>query len=305
MRWVVTGGSGFVGRHVLDALGTEHEVVALGRRCPERWARSRFWPVDLLDPPALHQALAMIQPDVVVHAAGATPPAAAPELYRVNIAGTRGLLQACEALAGAPRLVVVGSAAELGPVPADRMPIGEDCLCRPGEAYGLSKWAASRLALGWERRLPVMVARLFNPIGPGLGPFQAFGRFARILARASGPEPLRLEVGPLSARRDFVDVRDAARALLALGAQARPGLYHVGTGHSRTVRAGLEILVRHSGRVVEVVERSQPVHGPADSRALITRLVEATGWATRVTFEQSLADLWHEVATASASRRAS
>jgi nucleoside-diphosphate-sugar epimerase len=104
--------------------------------------------------------------------------------------------------------------------------------------------------------------------------------------------------GRLDTRRDFVDVRDVARALLALALHGGAGqLYHVGTGVSRSVGDGLDDLVERSGR--SIVTREDPElmqrPGPLDSRAAIDRIARTTGWEPRISFEQSLQDLWCEI----------
>jgi GDP-4-dehydro-6-deoxy-D-mannose reductase len=124
---------------------------------------------------------------------------------------------------------------------------------------------------------------------------QAFGRFAAVLA-SPGIDPLRLKVGGLDARRDFIDVGDVADALLALALRGRSGLvYHVGTGCSHRVGDGLDILVDLSGRQV-CIEVDPTIQGPgtADSRARIDRIRDHTGWEPRVPWETSLAHLWRE-----------
>ena len=78
--WLVTGGNGFVGRHVLEAArrpagSPEAEIVVLGRRPPERWRGTSFIEADLNDPEGLRGALRGVAPDFVIHTAGKTPPA--------------------------------------------------------------------------------------------------------------------------------------------------------------------------------------------------------------------------------------
>src|SRR4051794_31641755 len=111
--WLVTGGSGFVGRHLLQALTSapdpDRRVIALGRRCPGGWPLSSFATADLEDPTALAEVLGRIRPEVVIHAAGRTPPAPASELYRTNTLGTIHLLDALRSMPA--RVVLVGSAA--------------------------------------------------------------------------------------------------------------------------------------------------------------------------------------------------
>src|SRR5262249_47033590 len=88
-----------------------------------------------------------------------------------------------------------------------------------------------------------------------------------------------------------------ARALIALAEQGRAGLvYNVGTGRSRSIGEGLDVLIRLSGREVRVESSSDPSgRGPNDSRADITRITTETAWRPTIAFERSLADLWDEV----------
>ena len=301
--WLVTGGSGFLGRHLLAALADE-EVVALGRRRPAGWDARRFVRADLDDAAGLARAVAAVAPAVVLHAAGRTPPAEPVAFYRGNTRATVHLLDALRAVGRPVRVVLAGSAAELGPVPVADLPVGEGQPCRPADAYGLSKWFATAFGLRQPPPLEVLAARIFNPIGPGLPPSQALGRFAAALARP-GPDPLRLVAGDLQPRRDFVDVRDVAAALRALALRGRPGMvYHVGTGRSHGVGEGLERLIGLSGRRVDVLVAPDGRRGPADSRADIRRIAEHTGWAPRIAWEQSLADLWDELARGARAARA-
>ncbi len=284
--WLVTGGSGFLGRHLLERLDREPvEVVALGRRA---MLGRRFVTVDLLDGDNLRRALAHAVPTVIFHLAGRTPPADAGSLDESNRVATLRLIEAVAALEIPARLVMAGSAAELGPVPVEDLPVGEQYPARPETEYGLSKLASTRAVL----EAGGIVARVFNPIGPGTPPSQALGRFAAILAEREGP--ITLNVGDLTPRRDFIDGRDVADALVALARRPRPGLYHVGTGESRSVGEGLDLLIRLSGRTVDVrIDPSRP-SGPADSRADIGRIRREVGWSPRIPFERSVADLWAE-----------
>ncbi len=303
---LITGATGFVGRHVLDlvladptALGCDR-AVALGRREPDGVVDSAFVSADLDQVPGLRSAIHRIQPDVVLHTAGRTPPAANEELYRGNFWGTIHLLAALRTLEKPVRVVLLGSAAELGPVPIARLPVDESYPCLPVEAYGRGKYLATLAGLAERPPLEVAVARVFNPIGPFAPPTQALGRFARLLAEP-GREPIELTTGDLSARRDFIDVRDVAAAMVAIARQGRAGtVYHVGTGCSRPVGEGLKRLIELSGRSARVREEIAGERStPADSRANASRLMEQTGWRPRISFDQSLTDLWQSVSTRS------
>jgi nucleoside-diphosphate-sugar epimerase len=291
--WLVTGGSGFLGRHLLAALRSKPdvEVVALGRKCPNGWPFEAFVRADLERPTEIRSALRAIQPGVIVHTAGRTPPASSDELYRANTLAALHLLDAVRDESPAARVILTGSASELGPVAEDLLPVGEDHPCRPIDAYGLSKWLATTAALTMS--FDLSIARIFNPIGPGQPASQALGKFADQLAAGAST----IVVGDLEARRDFIDVRDVVEALIALAGQVRARqIYHVGTGRSHRVGDALEHLIKKSGRAVEV--RIDPtlarVIGPRDSRADITRILTETDWRPRIEWEQSLDDLWHD-----------
>src|SRR4051812_24706470 len=92
--WLVTGGSGFLGRQVLSALGRPAEVLALGRRCPSGGPPGRFVTADLEPPESVARAVRSVRPDVVIHAAGRAPPAEAGLFYRANTLTTVHLLDA-------------------------------------------------------------------------------------------------------------------------------------------------------------------------------------------------------------------
>jgi nucleoside-diphosphate-sugar epimerase len=301
--WVLTGANGFIGRQVVRALyhtadlttNRDDKVIVLGRRCPDGWPERAFAEVDLRDATQIRAAIERITPDVVIHTAGRTPPAPDDELYQINFWATLHLLSALRSLRKTVRVILSGSAAELGPVDDAHLPVNESYACDPVDSYGRSKWLATKGALSESMPVEVIVARVFNPIGPGTPASQALGRFASRLAEPA-PGPLELTVGDLDSRRDFIDVRDVAQAMVELARRGRPGLvYHVGTGRSQRVGDGLERLVQLSGRSIRlsVDPALYDRRGPADSRADIERITTHTSWRPQISWEDSLEDLWN------------
>ena len=295
--WMITGATGFVGREVVAEFqrSVGGAIVSLSRSQVAGPGVSNHVPINLTEVTALRAAVESVDPDVVIHAAGRTPPGDPGDFYRVNVLGTLNLLDALRGLNHPVRVVIVGSAAELGPVPTEHLPVSEDYPCHPSDAYGLSKYLATTASMAASAPLEVVCARVFNVTGPGAPTNQVIGNIASRLA-VSTSVPCRLEVRDLEVRRDFVDVRDVARAISALAERGTPGtIYNVGT--SRSVRVGdcLDRLLALCGRAVEVVLLTGPRQGPADSRANIHRIQSDTGWRPEVGWEQSLADLWDEV----------
>ncbi len=295
-RWLVTGGSGFLGRHILAewrrGQSEADRLLMIGRQPPPSGFPAGFERVDLCDREALSAAVGRFPPDFVIHAAGVTPPAESRSLELGNVQATDALVEVLERSGRPVRLVALGSAAELGAVPPERLPVGEDFAPRPLGDYGRTKLAATERVIGARSPVAGIVARVFNPIGPGQPKTQAFGRLCASLA-SPGPGTVRLTVANLDARRDFIDARDVARAVIGLAERGRAGeVYHVGTGQSRSIGDGLDVLIRQSGRNVEV-DSHTAAEGLTDSRADPGKLIGQTGWSPAYSWEQSLGDQWN------------
>lgn len=297
--WIVAGASGFLGRRAIAELELDATIatVAVGRSRPfGESTAGTFEESDLTNKAEWDRILDRFAPAVVLNLAGRTPPADAEALFRDNVALAGALVRSLEAGGRPVRLVHAGSAAELGDVPSNRLPVGEDYDPKPVSDYGRAKREATEIVMSAKAPIVPVVGRLFNLIGPGQPSGQIFGRYARELARMNDLERKSFSVSGLDHRRDFIDVLDAARALVTLAREGRGGsVYHVGTGESRSIGEGLAKLAILSGRLVEFRPDTQALpNGPADSRADIGRIVRETSWRPRRKFEESLTDLWRE-----------
>ena len=188
-----------------------------------------------------------VAPQFVVHLAGVSSAASYSELYAANVVFAANLLDAAAAMPSMPRVLLVGSAAEYGPVPEALLPVTEDLACRPNTAYGISKLAQTNHALAAAMGgLPVAVARLFNPIGAGMPKTLALGSFADQIAKM-GRQGGVLATGDLDVVRDFIDVDVAAAALVEVA------LLHRGNGEIINVCSGRgQSLLALTQRLIEV-----------------------------------------------------
>lgn len=309
MRVLITGISGFVGLHLAEHLLASHpEVELFGLR---RW-RSEMPPAvvhvptvrnlegDLLDAPSLVRVLQASRPEVIFHLAASSSVAGSwdtpAEMVQVNVLGTLHLLEAVRQLSLETRIVLACSAEAYGMVAESELPIRESQSFRPVSPYAVSKAAVDLLGYQYFQAfgLKTVRMRLFNHCGPRQSARFVVSSLARQIAEIeAGLRPPRVEVGNLDVRRDFVDVRDAARAYWLAATRGNPGeAYNVAGGRAHSIREVLEQLVKLTDSRVEVVPdpaRIRPTEIPVlegDS----ARFREATGWRPEITFEQTLAD---------------
>jgi nucleoside-diphosphate-sugar epimerase len=292
-RWLVLGSSGYLGAAIAEVLERQG-VCWLGTRSAHGRDPSRN-PVtpafDLADRAALDKVLRSFRPTVVAHAVGHRPGASEAELRQLYVAGTETLLEVVAEAAPDCRMLLLGSAAEYGNAPPGGRSTEEDPP-RPLSAYGRQKAEQSALGLAArERGFDLVVSRVFNLTGPGQGPKLLAGALLERLGRGENP----LAVQAANHVRDWLDVRDAAEGLVALGAApAPPPVVNVCSGLERTVAELAGELCRLAGAALEAIS------GP-DSAEVLWRSVggdhrlRELGWRPRVPFEQSLLDQWRAV----------
>lgn len=295
----MTGASGFVGRALLPLLvDAGCHVTCLGRSVPAIAAGVGLRHVtgDIRDTALLRGALAGAEPDLVFHLAGASvPPRDVAErrgMLELNVLGTEAVLEAA-AKAGARKVIVVGSAAQYGPLVVAGRGLQEGDACRPVGLYGISKAAAGALALDFAQMtgLSVTLALPFNIIGPGQASHLVPATFIRQIAATPGDGPVRIEVGDVTAERDWIDVRDVARALVSLAMRGRGGAYNICAGRSRPVSVLLDALRDASPRPFEwVVDPARLRPGqPSIHYGDPARIVADTGWKAEIALADSLA----------------
>ncbi|MFF5154886.1 NAD-dependent epimerase/dehydratase family protein [Streptomyces sp. NPDC000348] len=258
MRVLLIGANGYIGRFVADRLLADPAVqlTALGRGDD---ADVRF---DLAtgSPGALTRFLDAVHPGVVVNCAGTTR-GGARELTRHNTVAVATVCEAIRRSGCGARLVQIGCGAEYGPSQPGSS-TAEDAVPRPGGPYGVSKLAATELVLG--SGLDAVVLRVFSPVGPGTPAGSPLGRLAEAMRRAMQSGDSELKLGGLGAQRDFVDVRDVARAVHAASLSAAQGVINIGSGRAVRLRDAAGILARVAGYggTLNELEPSPGLHPP-------------------------------------------
>lgn len=309
MRALITGGSGFVGRHLAAHLRaeTDWEIVALGARRAPVLPGVTGAACDLSDRAAVDAVLRRYPPDIVFHLAARTsvPEAfAEPGATLINNAIAQiNLFESIHALGLDPVILVAGSSEVYGPAPPEAMPLDERQPFLPANPYAVSKVVQDMLAVqyGLSHQMRIVRVRPFNHIGPGQSERFVVASFARQIAAAEQGliEPV-VRVGNLDAQRDFLDVRDVVRAYRLV---ARPELagevFNVASGVPRSIRQVLDRLLALARRPIEV--RPDPARlRPSDAPVVYgssAKLQQSTGWEPEIPFEQSLIDTledWRE-----------
>jgi GDP-4-dehydro-6-deoxy-D-mannose reductase len=301
-RALITGVDGFTGRHLarflvaqgIDVFGVTRSEPSSALR--ELGAGLHIRRADLLDRVSIVAIVDEVRPSYIFQLASDRRPAELTELIRRNVGATYNVLEAALRL---PRrlgvkVLVVGSAAEYG-VPAPHAALNERQPLYPVSAYGLMKVAEVNLAHAYfvMHGLATVTARPFNLVGPGEPKSLVCSALAsQMAAIESGNQPAVIRVGELSPERDFVDVRDAARAYWTIALQGAPGeTYNVCSGRGHTIEGVLNALGAQTAVPYRVDSRRGSPQLVVRCVGDPSRIAREIGWTPTIPFERSLADL--------------
>lgn len=287
MRAIITGGKGFVGRHLgelLESMG--HTALPI----------DRVDGLDIQDAPAVLDQFESLRPDVVFHLAAFTHVGdswnAATEVLRINVEGTMNVLDASRAL-NVQRVVVIGSSEEYGKIQAHEVPIHEATPLRPTTPYGASKAAAGLLAqqAWYGHGLETVRVRPFNHTGAGQSPSFVAPALAQRVVRAQREAQDSIVVGNLDPIRELLDVRDVVRAYVLLMEHGEPGeVYNVATGTGHSIRALAETMTGFADRELSL-ETDPALVRPVEVARLVgdpTKIETRTGWKPQYSLHETL-----------------
>lgn len=304
---LVTGGAGFIGSHLVEALLAQGRTVKVldnyttGR--PQNLDHLKdqsgltLIEGDLNDPGALEQAIDGVER--VFHMAALAdivPSIQEPEAYfRSNVDGTFVLLQAAKA-AGVKRFVYTASSSCYGI--AEQTPTPEDAPIMPEYPYALTKNMGEQLAMHWAKiyDLPTVSLRLFNVYGPRSRTSGTYGAvFGVFLAQLLAGKPLTI-VGDGTQTRDFTYVGDVASAFIAAADSDVSGeIMNVGTGNPVSVNRLVELL-----NPTETAFLPKRPGEPDITHADVTKIKRLIGWEAKVPLEDGVRimldniDYWRE-----------
>ena len=258
--------------------------------------------LDITNAAAVGEMIAAQKPAAIIHLAAVAEPARAfrdrDGAWAVNVDGTRHIARAVMQHVPDARLVFAGSAEAYGlSFNGAEGGVTEDSALKPMSAYGATKAAADVLLsqMAFDG-LDVIRFRAFNHTGPGQTPVYVVPAFAEQIARIEADrQPPVMKVGNLDVRRDFLDVRDVARAyaLAASGRGDKGGVYNLSSGMARSIQSILEELLSHSSADITVEidpNRLRPSDVPhaAGNNSNVRRALE---WQVEIPFEATLLDV--------------
>lgn len=302
-RVLITGASGFVGRHLasyLDKSG-EFDIVGISSQKRPPIDGGRLLVCDLRDADLTRRTLEHYRPEVIFHLAGQShvPRAfAAPaETLVANVVGQINLLEGCREAGLDPVIISVSSAEIYGAVAPDQIPINEYQPLNPNNPYASSKAAQDLYAGQYAASYGMKIVRVrpFNHVGPGQADRFVVSSFARQIAEVEAglADPVVL-VGNLDPVRDFLDVRDVVQAYRMVADEAFGGeIFNIASGVGVSIQNILDMLVDASTHKIEVrvdPERLRPVEVPV-FRGDASKISAATGWKPTISLEQTIHDV--------------
>jgi UDP-glucose 4-epimerase len=304
MRSIVTGGSGFIGSNLVDALvarGDEVTVIddlSTGRRENLEGALgvgADLVEADVRDAEAMTALAEERTPELIFHLAAQIDvrrSVADPAFdASINVGGTANLLEAARA-GGAQRFVFVSTGGAIyGEGEGKRLPLGEDAAEEPVAPYGQSKLAGEGYVSLYRRLygLSGVNLRLGNVYGPRQDPLGEAGVIAIFCGRLRTAESPTV-FGDGTQTRDYVYVGDVVEAALTAASSEASGSFNIGTGRETSVLELIELLRELGGVDGFVPEFAAPRAGEVQRISLdCSRAADELGWGASIELRQGLA----------------
>ena len=302
MKALIIGAAGFVGGYLIEELSAAgwevHATCLPNENISEKCS---VYPLDIMKKEDISAILDKVSPDVIYHLAAQSSVSVSwkkPQLTaEINVVGTINVLEAVRETGKQDiRTVLIGSGEEYGYIREGACPLSESEPLNPGNIYAATKACQGMIGEIYARayKMDIIMVRAFNHSGPKQSNIFVISDFCRQIAEIEKGlrEPV-INVGNLSAKRDFTDVRDVVRAYRLLGEKGRSGtVYNVGRGRAVEIQFILDTALSFAKSPVEV--KQDPSRMRASDIPLIepdvSRIFSDTGWKAEISMEQTVED---------------
>jgi len=279
MKILILGSSGFIGKAVVETLKLNHEIFK-GDRASDGHKNSLV--VDLLDHDSVFELLNQVKPEVIINCAGTVENSE--KALEINPVITLNILQSV-LLAKIPvkKVIISGSAGEYGIVKKTG-PVDEDVPLMGTSFYARSKIMESSVARSFAdlSGIPVVIARIFNPIGAGMHPRFLLPNLIKQGWEIKAGERKTVELSRLDAMRDYINVLDIAEAIKLIAENDCPqAVYNIGSGNPITNGQLMEGILEQLGVELDKVSLVETSVTPEPNYAVhadITRMNTDFGW---------------------------
>ncbi len=318
-KFLITGCSGFVGRHFLDylednrikceILGIDLDPMVPHRKF--RYVDMRSECVDLLDQNDIERIIFDFQPRYILHLASFSSVAFSwknPTIsFKNNVNIFLNLLEVIRKYGLNTRILSIGSSEEYGNVAPEETPLTEMSPLRPLSPYAVARVAQEMLSKLYADSfgIDIVITRSFNHIGPGQRDVFVVASFIRRIleAKLSGEDKMTMKTGDLQIVRDFLDVRDVVKAYYLLLKKGRKGeVYNICSGIPTQLSEIIDMTAEIVDLKVDTVVAPELVR-PNDNPYILgdnSKLKRDTGWEKSFALETSIRDIidyWKNVLT--------
>lgn len=294
MKSIVTGGAGFIGSHLVDALlkrGDEVNVIDICKS-PKNLPQFHDY-LNYIYADIRHSGIFDEIPDCIFHLAAIAdivPSIENPaEYFHANVTGTLNILEAARK-SGCKKFIYAASASCYGDTPL--IPTAEYSPNKPQYPYALTKYLGEQLVMHWSKvyGIPAISLRLFNVYGPRSRTNGTYGAmFGTFLAQLANEKPLTI-VGDGTQGRDFIYISDVVDAMLIAADSDKLGIYNIGTGKPTSVNRIVELL-----GAKETVNIPKRPGEPDITCADISKIKKDLNWEPKVSIEEGVAELLEHV----------
>ncbi len=304
--YLITGANGFLGRHLINELRTNNNIVyGVSRRIPDDFIAAypdiKYEQCNLTDHASVFEILKKLKPEYIFHLAAESSVASSWKspinIMNNNVLSQINIFEVIRELELSARIIIACSSEEYGLIRDSDIPVNEQCCFNPVSTYAVSKIAQDMLAFQYHKsyNMDILRVRSFNLEGPGRPQYYALSSFARQIAdieKGLCKNPIR--VGNLNVSRDYTDVRDATKAYHQIALKGKSGsVYNLCSGKAHCLKDLLNYLVSLANVEIKI-EIDKMRFRPSDIPVMSgdnTKIKTEIGWTPEIDIKNTLVDL--------------